>query len=114
MQVHYLEIVATDPDAVCAALSASTGALFGAAVEALGNARVAPAPDGGMIGVRAPMHASESPVVRPYWRVADIQAALDEATAAGAQVLHPACELPELGTFAIFSQGGTQHGLWQL
>jgi hypothetical protein len=32
--------------------------------------------EGGLIGVRAPLHESEAPVVRPYWLVADIEAAL--------------------------------------
>ena len=44
MKVHYLEIVASDVDAVCAAK-------FGSADPLLGGARTAPLPDGGSIGV---------------------------------------------------------------
>ncbi|GAA4861039.1 hydroxylase [Luteimonas vadosa] len=114
MRVHYLEIVSIDPDATCSTLSASLGAQFGEPVPALGNARTAPSPDGGMVGVRAPMHESEQPVVRPYWLVDDINGALASAVATGAQVAHPPMELPDLGTFAIFMQDGTQQGLWQV
>ena len=41
----------------------------------LGNARTAVLTSGGMIGVRAPMHAAEEPVVRPYLLVDDVEAA---------------------------------------
>lgn len=114
MRVHYLEIVASDPEATCASLAAASGLQFGEPVAALGNARVAPLAEGGSVGVRAPMSDAELPLVRPYWLVPDIQAALASATASGAQVLHPPLELPGLGTFAIFSQGGMQQGLWQV
>ncbi|MCK7594051.1 VOC family protein [Pseudomarimonas salicorniae] len=67
-----------------------------------------------MIGVRAPMHASESPVVRAYWLVPDIEAALAAAVESGAEVAHPPMELAGLGRFAIYLQGGTQQGLWQV
>jgi predicted enzyme related to lactoylglutathione lyase len=68
---------------------------------------------GGRVGVRAPMHESEEPVVRPYWLVDDIEAALATAVAAGAEVAHPPLEIPGQGTFAIYFLGGTQQGLWQ-
>ncbi len=66
-----------------------------------------------MLGVRAPMHDAEEPVVRPYLLVDDIEAAAAAAVEAGAEIVHPPMELPGHGTFAIFSQGGIQHGLWQ-
>ena len=65
------------------------------------------------MGVRAPLHETEEPVVRPYWLVDDIQTALAAAVAAGAQVIHPPLLIPGHGTFAITLQGGIQHGLWQ-
>jgi predicted enzyme related to lactoylglutathione lyase len=68
---------------------------------------------GGRVGVRAPMHESEKPVVRPYWLVDDIEAALATAVASGAEVAHPPLEIPGQGTFAIYFLGGTQQGLWQ-
>ena len=66
-----------------------------------------------MVGVRAPMHETEEPVVRPYWLVDDIEAAVAAAVEAGGKVAHPPMEIPGHGTFAIYIQGGVHHGLWQ-
>ena len=114
MQVHYLEIVTNEVDAVCAAYSAATGATFGDPVEGLGGAKTASMTGGGLLGVRQPLHQTEDPVVRPYWLVDDITSALENAVGAGAEVAHPAMEIPGYGTFAIYIQGGIHHGLWQL
>jgi predicted enzyme related to lactoylglutathione lyase len=114
MKVQYLEIVASDVDAVCAAYAAAHQIEFGAADALLGGARTARLPDGGSIGVRGPLRSTEKPIVRPYWLVDDIQAALDAASKRGAFVAHPAFEIPGKGTFAIYIQGGVEHGLWQL
>jgi len=114
MHVHYLEIVTRDVDGVCHAYGAALGAAFGGADAKLGGARTAPLPGGGLVGVRAPLHESEEPVVRPYWLVADIDAALAAAVAAGGVVAHPPLEIPGHGTFAIYIQGGNHHGLWML
>jgi uncharacterized protein len=113
MQIHYLEIVTKEVDAVCAAYAAANGTPFGAPEPGLGNARTAAMPGGGMVGVRAPMHESEEPVVRPYWLVESIELALAAAVEAGGVVAHPPLELPGHGTFAIYFQGGIQNGLWQ-
>ena len=114
MQVHYLEIVTKEVDAVCAAYAAATGVQFGGPDAGLGNARTAALPGGGLLGVRAPMHESEEPVVRPYWLVDDIEAALAAAVEAGAEIAHPPMEIPGHGTFAIYIHGGIHHGLWKL
>jgi predicted enzyme related to lactoylglutathione lyase len=114
MQIHYLEIVTTEVDAVCAAYAAANGVQFGGVDPGLGNARTAALPGGGLVGVRAPLHDSEQPVVRPYWLVDDIEAALAAAMKAGAQVAHPPLEIPGHGTFAIYIHGGVHHGLWKL
>jgi len=66
MKVHYLEIVASDVDAVCAAYEAAHGTKFGSADRLLGGARTARLPDGGSVGVRGPLRDTESPIVRPY------------------------------------------------
>ncbi len=113
MDIFYLEIVTPDVDGVCAAYAAALGADFGAPDAGLGNARTASMQAGGMIGVRAPMHESEQPVVRPYWLVDDIEAAVDAAVDAGAEIAHPPLEIPGHGTFAIYIQSGVHHGLWQ-
>ena len=113
MQVHYLEIVTKDVDAVCATHERLYGVSFSAPEAGLGNARTAPLPDGGMMGVRAPMHETEEPVVRSYLLVEDIAAAAEAAVESGAELAHPPMELPGYGTFAIYIQGGVHHGLWQ-
>lgn len=114
MKIQYLEVVTPDVDAVCAAYAAANGVEFGAPDPALGNARTAPMPSGGNVGVRAPMHESEDPIVRPYWLVDDIEAAVKAAVENGAEVAHPPMEIPGHGTFAVYIHGGVHHGLWQL
>jgi len=114
MKVHYLEIVTETVDDVCATYAAVNGVEFGDPDTRLGNARTASLPGGGMVGVRAPMHETEEPVVRPYWLVDDIDAAFTSALKAGAEEAHPPMEIPGLGHFAIFVHGGIQHGVWQL
>jgi hypothetical protein len=114
MQIHYLEIVTKEVDAVCAAYAVANGVQFGKPDAGLGNARTVALPGGGLVGVRAPMHESEKPVVRPYWLVDDIEAAVAAAVEAGGEVAHPPMEIPGHGKFAIYIQGGIHHGLWQL
>ena len=113
MQVQYLEIVTPDVDAVCATYEKLHGVSFGAPEAGLGNARTATLHNGGMIGVRAPMHETETPVVRPYLLVDDIKSAVEAVVSAGGQIAHPPLELPGYGTFAIYIQGGIHHGLWE-
>ncbi len=113
MQISYLEIVTRDVDAVCAAYAAAHGVQFGEPDSGLGNARTAALPDGGLVGVRAPLREDEEPVVRPYWLVDDIGAAVAAVEAAGGAIAHPPLEIPGHGAFAIYFQGGIQHGLWQ-
>lgn len=114
MRFHYIEIVTEEVDAVCAAYAAANGVEFGEPVTELGNARTAALAEGGLVGVRAPMHETEEPVVRPYWLVDDIDASIAAAVEAGGEVAHPPLEIPGHGTFAIYIQGGIHHGLWQL
>ena len=114
MRIHYLELVTKDVDGVCAAYAVANGVKFGAPDAGLGNARTAALPGGGLVGVRAPLHESEETVVRPYWLVDDIDAAVAAAVAAGGEVAHPPLAIPGRGTFAIYIQGGIHHGLWQL
>jgi predicted enzyme related to lactoylglutathione lyase len=113
MQIHYLEIVTKDVDEVCATYGAAHGVQFGAPDAGLGHARTAALPGGGLVGVRAPLRETEEPVVRPYWLVDDIEAAVAAVEAAGGQIAHPPLEIPGHGTFAIYILGGIEHGLWQ-
>lgn len=113
MKIQYLEIVTKDVEAVCATYAAAYGAVFGEADARLGNARTAKLAGGGLIGVRAPMHAGENPVVRPYWAVDDIHGAVAAVVAAGGTVAVPPMPLPGHGSCAIYFQGGNEHGIWQ-
>ena len=114
IQVQYLEIVTPDVDAMCGTLEKLHGVRFSNPEAELGNARTAALEGGGLIGVRAPMREDEEPVVRPYVLVDDIDAAVEAATAAGAEIAMPPMEIPDQGKFAIYIQGGIQHGLWQI
>ena len=113
MQIHYLEIVTPDVDAVCSAYAVASGEHFSEPDAGLGNARTAPLAGGGLVGVRAPLRDTEAPIVRPYWLVDDIEAAVSAAVEAGGVLAHPPMEIPGHGTFAIYVQGGVDHGLWQ-
>ena len=114
MQVQYLEIVTPDVDAVCETYAQVHDVEFGESDQSLGGARTAKLANGGMLGVRAPMRDTENPVVRPYMLVEDIQATVDAAAKAGAEVAVPPMEIPGHGTFAIVIQGGIDSGYWQL
>lgn len=113
MQIHYLEIVTPDVEAVCATYARLYGVSFSEPDAALGQARTASL-NGGKIGVRAPLSEMEEPVVRPYVLVDDVEAAAKAAVESGGEIALPPTELPGHGTIAIFIQGGIQHGVWQL
>ena len=114
MKVQYLEIVTPSVNDTCDALAKMHGVVFGEPVAELGNARTANLADGGRIGVRGAMHAAETPVTRPYALVDDIEAAIETAKTAGAEVAVPPMKIPGQGTIAIYVLGGIEHGLWQL
>ncbi len=114
MKVQYLEVVTPDVDGVCAMYAQSQGAEFGDSDMSLGGARTATLRDGGIVGVRGPLRETEEPVVRAYFLVDDIQAAVDAAAQSGAQVALPPMELGAHGTCAIVIHGGVETGFWQL
>jgi len=111
--IHYLEVVSHDVPGVCLAYAAAQGLEFSAPVPTLGGARLASLSNGSLLGVRAPLRDSEAPVVRPYWRVDDLDAALKAVASAGGQLALPPMPLPGYGTIAIYLLGGNDHGLWQ-
>lgn len=114
MQVHYLEIVTNDVDTACELYSGIHGVTFGDADPGLGGARTALMSEGGMMGIRAPMHDGENSVTRAYMLVEDIEAAVASAAKSGATIAVPPMPLPGHGTCAIFIQDGIEAGLWQL
>ena len=113
MGVHYLEIVSNDVDALCALYESVHGLSFGQPDPDLGQARVATWADGTMVGIRKPLAAHETPTMRTYLVVEDIQRATQEAQARGATIAYPPTRQGQRGSFAIVIQGGVQHGLWQ-
>jgi uncharacterized protein len=114
MLIQYLEIVTKDVDAVCAAYASANDLQFSEPDARLGNARTAALVGGGLVGVRAPLRETEEPVVRPYWLVKDIEAAVAAVVRAGGKIAVPPMVIPGHGTFAIYLQGGNDHGVWQL
>jgi len=112
-QIHYLEIVCRNVSEQCAALERVLGLSFGPEVADLGEARVAEAPDGSLIGVRAPLAEHEQPIIRAYLEVDDIVKAVNEAEAAGGMVAYPPTRQGNTGTWAIYFLGDVQLGLWQ-
>ena len=113
VDVHYLEIVCPDVDAQCAALAQVHGVSFGEAVADLGGARVADAPGGSRIGVRAPLADHEQPIIRTYLAVDDIDDAVTKAKVAGAMIAYPPTRQGDTGVWAIYILDGVQVGLWQ-
>jgi len=99
---------------VASRLGEAIGGTIGAPDAGLGNARIAALPNNSLVGVRAPLRDNEEPVVRPYWLVNDIAAAVAAAVDAGATLALPPMKIPGHGTCAIYLQGGNDHGLWQL
>jgi predicted enzyme related to lactoylglutathione lyase len=114
MQVQYLEIVTPDVDALCKQYSTIHGITFSEPNATLGNARTAKLNGGGLIGIRGPLRDSETPVIRPYILVKNLETAVAAAADAGAKIALPRMELPGHGTIAIVIQGGIECGLWQL
>ena len=114
MRIQYLEVVTSDVDAVCETYSQLHDVTFGERDQNLGGARTAQLANGGMLGVRAPMHDAEKPVVRHYILVEDIKATVEAAAKSGAEVALPPMALAGHGTCAIVIQEGIEFGFWQL
>ncbi len=113
MAVHYLEIVSNDVQTLTGLYQRIHGLSFGPPDPDLGQARVAAAADGTLVGIRKPLAAHEQPIMRTYLAVKDIQQAVKKAEEHGAIVAYPPTRQGHRGTFAIVIQGDAQHGLWQ-
>ena len=114
MKVHYLEIVSHDSEAVCRAYEKVHSVSFNEPDELLGGARTCTMSDGSILGIRGPLRDSEEPVVRPYYLVDDIERAVENIEAEGAEIAMSPMEIPGKGKFAIYIHGSNDHGLWQL
>ena len=111
--VHYLEVVANDVDATVKLYETAHGVEFGPEVADLGNARVASQSNGTLVGVRKPMASHESPTMRTYLAVENIEDAVKRAEASGAMVAYPPTRQGDAGMFAIVIMDNVQHGFWQ-
>lgn len=114
MDIHFLEIVSNDVDREIAVFETSQGLSFGGPVAELGGARIADAPGGGTISVRAPMHDAEEAVARPYFITETLNETVDALRALGVEIAVPPMEIPGRGTIAIYFVDGIQYGLWQV
>ena len=114
MNVHYLEIVTPKVDALCDQYSRIHDVTFGEPDANLGGARTAKLNGGGFIAIRGPLRETETPVIRPYTLVENLEQAVAAAADAGAEIAIPSMELPGHGTIAVVIQGGIECGLWQL
>ncbi|MGF1753656.1 hydroxylase [Vibrio makurazakiensis] len=114
MKVHYLEIVSPDADSVCKAYELAQSISFSEPDEMLGGARTSVLSDGCIVGVRFPLRDTETPVVRPYWLVDDIEDAVLKVKAQGAEIAVPPMEIPGKGKFSIYILGSIEHGFWEL
>lgn len=113
MNVKYLEIVTPNVEALCDQYSRVHGITFGDPDANLGGARTAELNGGGLVGIRGPMRETETPVIRPYMLVDDLESAVAAAADAGAEIAIPSMEIAGHGTIAIVIQGGIECGLWQ-
>ncbi|MCR9164346.1 MAG: VOC family protein [Nannocystaceae bacterium] len=109
----YLEVVTTDVEGTVALQERMHGLSFGPKDAAMGNARIAEMRGGTLMGVREPLAAHETSVVRAYVAVDDIEKATAAAGAAGATIAYPPTKQAGYGTFAIVIKDGVEHGLWQ-
>ena len=114
LRVHYLEIVTQNVELACTLYSKTLNVSFGDAVPELGDARTATLADGGLVGIRAPMHEAEEPATRPYYLVSDIDKAVAETKDAGAEIAVPPMEIPGRGYCAIIFHNSNQSGFWQI
>lgn len=101
-------------DALCGQYSIVHGITFSEPDANLGGARTAKLNGDGLIGIRGPLRDTETPVVRPYMLVDDIEASVESAAQAGAEIALPPIEIPQYGTCAIVIHGGIECGFWQV
>lgn len=113
-KLHYLEVITPDVEKICASYSQTMGLSFSDVIAELGGARTTILASGVTLGIRAPMHDAEQPTTRPYYLVADIEQAVNEAKNGGAEVAVPPMEIPGRGKCAILFYGSIQSGLWQV
>lgn len=111
MALHYIEHVVDDAAAAIGVME-SVGWSFGGPQAELGGARLAER-DGLLVAVRGKLSPEEQAVVRPYTRVADLEAAYAAALAAGGTDMLASMDIEGRGRIAIYGCQGLELGLWQ-
>lgn len=114
MNIHYLEIITQNVEKEIAILELTQNLEFGNAVAELGNARVATTRTGESIGVRAPMHDGEKPIIRPYFLTKNLSEKVEAIAELGADIALPSMTIPGRGEIAIYMLDGIEYGLWQV
>jgi len=114
VKIHYLEVVTSNVDQVCDSYSQTLGVSFGEPIPELGDARTAKLFEGGLMGVRLPMHDAEEHTTRPYYLVPDIATAVEKAEELGALIAVPPMEILGYGKCAILMHGTIQSGVWEV
>ncbi len=113
LAVEYLEIVTSDVEGTIQLLEKTHGVTFSEPNPGLGGARTAALRGGGRLGVRGSLAEHDIPVVRPYFLVPDLDAAVEQARAGGGEVAMGPTDIPPgPDKFSIFFLGGVQHGLY--
>jgi len=98
MQIHYLEIVTKEFEAVCKAYAAANEVQFGEPDTGLCNARTTALSGGGLVGVRAPMYEAEDPVEIPGHGTSPSTCKVASTTASGSGKRVPARDAANLTT----------------
>ena len=114
MKIYYLEVVTNDVDKECERYAFVHNVTFGEPEPSLGGACVVKLENGSLLGIRAPMRETESPTVRHYMLVDDIESAVAKSAQLGAEIAVPPMVLPGFGQCAIVIQNGVETGFWQL
>lgn len=115
MKIHYIEIVTPEVEPIVEKYSALYNVEFKEGDPMLGGARTIKLDNGGMMGIRPPMHDKEKSVTRNYVLVKDIEASVNKAKELGAEIAVPPMEIPGHGHCAIIiHDGGQESGFWQL
>jgi predicted enzyme related to lactoylglutathione lyase len=110
---NYIEVVTSDVAATRGLYESTLGVSFSEPDPDLGRAQVAVLPDGSLLGVRGPLAEHDVPVVRVYFAVTDIAAAVSQAETDGAMLAYGPVEQGARGSFAIVIHSGVQIGYWQ-
>ena len=109
----FTELASGDPAATRAFLEKVFGWTFRSVKMPMGDYLSYETPGGGQGGIR-PTRPGEAPASTSYVRVADLDAAMQAVTRAGAGIVLPRVDVPGMGSFFWFrTPGGPIMACWQ-